>query len=215
MSYKRPFHTLYNIDADTGCWIWTGSRGASGHTIYWDSSHNNYVSARRWLYDSTHDTPLVPSQRMVSTCGQKHCVCPDHTQIRTEYFKNPNYTPRGPRPNSRGPRPQVWLTGPDPVLHQKYRVWLQQKNQAQWRGEVWNLAFDHWVLMWGELWHNRGRGRGDYCMTRRDHDAAWDTSNAHVVTRSQHAQQQSAQAHAGYRSPAQARRRLKLGLDTL
>jgi len=47
-----------------------------------------------------------------------------------------------PRPHTRGPRPRVWKSGPDPTRHQQFRVWGQQKNQAQWREEGWDIAFD-------------------------------------------------------------------------
>lgn len=35
------------------------------------------------------------------------------------------YDPRAPRPHACGPRPHVWVTGPDPVEHKKYRHWIQ------------------------------------------------------------------------------------------
>jgi hypothetical protein len=85
--------------------------------------------------------------------------------------------------------PHTWVSGPDPVRHEQHRVWTQQRNQALWRKEEWNLDFETWIIMWGELWYNRGRGREDYCMTRLDHDLPWDKDNAVVVTRKQHLKQ--------------------------
>jgi hypothetical protein len=108
----------------------------------------------------------------------------------------------------------MWVTGPDPVVHKKYQAWLQQRNQAQWRGETWNLTFVEWQTLWGENWPNRGRERGCYCMTRRNHDLPWDTVNAQVITREEHARQQSDMTARGVRSPRQTRRRQILGLPT-
>ena len=82
--------------------------------------------------------------------------------------------------------PNAWVSGPDPLRHQQYLVWLQQRNQAQFRKEPWNLAFDDWLVLWGDLWSKRGRGRDDYCMTRQDPEAAWCKHNAVVITRRQH-----------------------------
>lgn len=112
---------------------------------------------------------------------------------------------KGPRPHTRGPRPQVWLVGPDPILHKKYRVWLQQRNQALFRSEGWNIDFETWCGIWGELWHNRGRQRGDYCMTRLDWNQPWTEDNVVIVTRSEHARSQGAARAAGWCSLARQR----------
>ena len=83
---------------------------------------------------------------------------------------------------------------------------------AQFREEGWTITFDEWKLMWGDLWHQRGRARGDYCMTRIDRDQPWTPANTHVITREEHARIQGALAGAGYRSPAQVKYRERMGL---
>ena len=118
-----------------------------------------------------------------------------------------------PRPHTRGPRPQVWKAGPDPVEHKKYLVWLQQRNQANFRQEGWTISFDDWKTLWAEHWDNRGRERGCYCMTRRDWSLPWSRDNAQVVTREAHARLQGQAVANGWRSPAQKLRRSRLGLD--
>ena len=105
----------------------------------------------------------------------------------------------GSRP---GPRPQVWLSGPDPTRHEQHKAWRQQKNQAQFRGETWLLSFDDWISTWGLLWPRRGRTVDCYCMTRRDWELPWTPDNVHVITREQHAQMQNTAKAAGWRSPA-------------
>jgi len=124
------------------------------------------------------------------------------------------YNPRAPRPHACGPRPHMWVTGPDPEEHRKYRTFIQQKNQAQWRQEGWDITFEAWKQIWDQSgqWYNRGRQRDCYCMTRRDHTEPWTVNNVIIITREAHSRQQSALSHSGYRSPAQLRRRERLGL---
>lgn len=119
------------------------------------------------------------------------------------------YDPTAPRPQSRGPRPQVWRTGPDPVRHEQWRVWGQQKNQAQWREEGWSISFEDWLALWGDLWHSRGRERGCYCMSRRDWSLPWTLENAQVITREQHAKMQGDARAAGWSSLARKKDRIK------
>lgn len=119
-----------------------------------------------------------------------------------------------PRPHTRGPRPQAWKSGPDLLEHKKYRVWIQQKNQAQWRDEGWTIDFDTWKQMWADSqqWDNRGRERGCYCMTRKDWGLPWTPDNAVIVTREEHARLQGIAVQQGWRSIAQKRYRAKNGL---
>jgi len=109
--------------------------------------------------------------------------------------------PIGSRP---GPRPQTWLSGPDETRHEQHIAWRQQKNQAQFRGETWQLTFDDWVELWGDQWWDRGRERGCYCMTRRDWELPWTRDNAQVITREAHAAMQGAAIMAGWRSRARS-----------
>lgn len=131
---------------------------------------------------------------------------------RTKYPPG-GYNPRIPRPNARGPRPQTWVTGPDPVEHRRYRIFIQQRNQAQWREEGWTISFEDWKQIWDQSgqWHNRGRERGCYCMTRKDVYEPWTPENVHVITREEHALQQGQLVKQGYRSLAQTRHRERLG----
>ena len=93
---------------------------------------------------------------------------------------------RGPRPHACGPRPHVWVTGPDPEEHKRYRAFIQQKNQAQFREEGWDIPFEAWLEMWGDLWPLRGRTRDSYCMTRYDPFGPWDRENTMVIERREH-----------------------------
>ena len=209
---KLKFENLYKIDSTTGCWNWTGARNNPRYPIFWDVKTNNYRSARRISYERSNQTPLTEQQRIIYTCGNSQCVNPQHLTIRTEDWHNTDYSPRDPAHKARGPRPQTWVTGRDPVEHKKYRVWIQQRNQAQWRGEGWDFSFADWKQLWGESWLSRGRERGSYCMTRIDPEQPWSRDNCCLITRENHAKNQAQAAAQGHRSPAQARRRARLGL---
>ena len=65
-----------------------------------------------------------------------------------------------------GTRPHVWVSGPDPERHRRYLQWLQQRNQAQFRGEGWDFAFDDWLNLWGDQIHLRGRQKGSMTMVQ-------------------------------------------------
>lgn len=91
----------------------------------------------------------------------------------------------GSRP---GPRPHLWRSGPDPEQHRRYLIWLQQRNQAQWRGEIWHLSFEEWLKAWGDRFDQRGRSSTSLCLTRRDATLPWSAGNVHVITRRQHGQ---------------------------
>lgn len=117
------------------------------------------------------------------------------------------YNPRSPRPHMRGPRPQAWVTGPDEEEHQKYRAFIQQRNQAQWRGEVWELTFDQWKQLWAEKWIHRGRTQGTYCLTRRDYNEPWTVSNAQVLSRRDHNLRQQGQSNRKPRGPNRVNRK--------
>ena len=105
----------------------------------------------------------------------------------------------------KGVRPHTWKSGPDNTQHKKYRVWSQQKNQAQWREEGWYISFYDWCEMWKELWDYRGRTREDYCMSRKDWSLPWTVENVDIILRSEHSRRQLGARQSGWRSIAQKR----------
>jgi hypothetical protein len=50
-------------------------------------------------------------------------------------------------------------------------------------------------------------------MTRQDWSLAWTPENVQIITRGEHAKLQGQAVAAGWRSMAQKKRRIKLGLD--
>lgn len=93
---------------------------------------------------------------------------------------------------TRGIKPHRWKVGPDPRRHEQYKAWAQQRNQAQWRGEDWQLEFDDWALIWDPHWDTRRGRRSDcLCLVRVDYDLPWTPDNVELKTRLEHTQTQS------------------------
>lgn len=91
-----------------------------------------------------------------------------------------------PGPKVGSLRPNKWSSGPDPVLHAKYKVWGQQRNQAQWRGEGWDLPFLEWVDIWGDLYEFKGQSSDCFCMTRINASQPWTKDNVKIIKRKEH-----------------------------
>ena len=95
----------------------------------------------------------------------------------------------------RGPRPSAWRSGPDPEQHRKYRAWIQQRNQAQFRKEPWDLDFESWLALWGDDYERRGRLANDLCLTRLDLDDSWNKDNCILMERRVHMQRCGERKH--------------------
>jgi hypothetical protein len=199
------FDALWVENADD-CWVWIGVRNQQDYAVYWDNTQNKYTAARRWAQSRALGRDLDPCERMRNQCGDAACVNPDHYRLTQFVPANPAWSNSAPRPQSRGPRPHVWATGPDPAEHARYRVWIQQRNQAHYRAEPWALDFEPWKQIWAPHWHLKGRTANSRCMTRVDTDLPWQPDNVRIITRSEHSAQQAAMRSTGYRSRAQQRR---------
>lgn len=64
-----------------------------------------------------------------------------------------------------------------------YYFFVQQKNQANFRNEVWDIDFYDWLTLWGDKWSLRGRRPGQYCMSRIDTEKAWTKDNIKIWAR--------------------------------
>jgi hypothetical protein len=113
------------------------------------------------------------------------------------------------------PQPHRWKMGPDPLLREQYLVWLQQRNQANWRGEPWNLPFESWLKIWQPMWHLRGRTLGTYCMTRINWDEPWSVRNVELIDRREHNRRQRERQIAGEVSQTQQQKRRRLGIPRI
>ena len=63
----------------------------------------------------------------------------------------------------------------------KKRYW-QQKGSAHIRGLVFSLSFEEWWDIWQQSgpWEERGRGTGQYCMSRRGDRGGYTAENVFI-----------------------------------
>lgn len=99
------------------------------------------------------------------------------------YERNSYYIKPGGAKRGRPSKPEEWISGPDPVMHDMYYAYLKHKSQAQYRKEEYSLTWDCWQQLWPlDKWEQRGRRRNSFCLTRIDTDDAWSVDNAEVIT---------------------------------
>jgi hypothetical protein len=107
---------------------------------------------------------------------------PKKGEIRPPIVKPPS--------KRRGPRPHVWIVGPDEEKHEMYHPWQLVKAQAKFRSEEFELTFEEFYELWEGYWKLRGRKPDDLCMTRKDSSQAWSRANCEIITRKEHLQNQ-------------------------
>lgn len=86
----------------------------------------------------------------------------------------------------RGRKPGSWKTGPNPLVHEKYKAYLVSKAQASFRGEPWLMTFEDYCDAWGIHWNLRGRDSTDLCMTRINLTGPWQKDNVMLIERGDH-----------------------------
>ena len=97
-----------------------------------------------------------------------------------------------PRPNARGPRPHIWITGPDELTHEQYTAWLRSKAQAAFRSESWSLTFAQYQRAWAGHWNRRGRAVDDLLLVRKNWHRSWNYKNIVLVDRAEFHRRQQA-----------------------
>ena len=87
--------------------------------------------------------------------------------------------------NPRASRPEQWLSGPDELRHEQFYAWHKHRSQANYRKEKHELTFDDWLELWSdpEQWHNRGRQKDCWVLSRKDLEGAWSRDNCVIMTR--------------------------------
>ena len=82
-----------------------------------------------------------------------------------------------------GPRPQRWITGPDPVVKALRRRWLLAKNQARFWSQEWALDWDTYRDLLLDHADQLGRSGDSLNLVRRDTDLGWTLHNVQVRER--------------------------------
>ena len=82
-----------------------------------------------------------------------------------------------------GPRPDLWLTGPDPELKHLRRRWLRAKNQAKFWSQEWRLTWEQYRDIWVGHIDQLGRTTDSLNLVRRDTTRGWTLKNVHLMNR--------------------------------
>ena len=139
------FDESYTWQAHSGCWHWTGLIDRDGRPVVREPGGASQHSARRWAWQQERGE-IPRSQRLRNTCGNDRCISPEHAEVYSGLPRPPRDTTQRPRHGRRGPRPNMWVAGPDPETHKKYLAWLQQKNQVGGQHKVPRLSNDRKIL---------------------------------------------------------------------
>jgi len=101
-----------------------------------------------------------------------------------KYYKLPKRNNKPPTNKGRLPDCADWISGPCPVMHDKYYAWLKHRAQARYRHEDYELSWADWCELWTpELWPQRGKQSYSMCLQRKDIWGPWSLDNCEVVTR--------------------------------
>jgi hypothetical protein len=92
-------------------------------------------------------------------------------------------------PKPKGVRhPDSWMVGPYPEKNKLHMDFLRARCQARYRKEEWTLLLEDYIDLWmkDDNYLNKGRGRENVCLTRKDPDLAWSKDNVCIITRAEH-----------------------------
>jgi len=82
-----------------------------------------------------------------------------------------------------GPRPQRWITGPDPVVKALRRRWLLAKNQARFWSQEWHLDWDTYRDLLLDHSDQLGRSGDSLNLVRINTGQGWTAGNVEVRER--------------------------------
>lgn len=104
-------------------------------------------------------------------------------------YKQKYVSPSRAKVRTKRKTPELWISGPDPIEHDKYYAWQKHKAQAKHRGEDYSLTWPEWQQLWPhDLFLRRGRGGQDLCISLVDLSEGWHIWNVVICTRQEHLQ---------------------------
>ena len=92
-------------------------------------------------------------------------------------------------------------------LHYEHRYrYYQQRWRAIERGIVWNLTYVKWRMIWAQSghWDNRGRKKGNYCMSRPGDKGPYSPDNVSIILFTQNA----SDGHLGKKKSIETRKKM-------
>lgn len=75
-----PWYARYEVEEETGCWVWTGAVGAEGYGVAWIDKSNRI--AHRAMYERQRG-PIPQGLQLDHLCRNRACVNPSHLESVT------------------------------------------------------------------------------------------------------------------------------------
>jgi len=77
---RKKFKEKVKIDAESGCWVWTGSRHPKGYGHF--SLYGRKFYSHRYIMEFLYG-PIPVDMELHHKCGRRECVNPQHLEIVT------------------------------------------------------------------------------------------------------------------------------------
>jgi len=78
-------------------------------------------------------------------------------------------------------KPQVWCTGPNPLLHLLHQRWSKKKAYCTYKKQEWNLSFKDYLIAIKDHYHQLGVKSGCYQLKRINLDGPWQLDNVQLI----------------------------------
>jgi hypothetical protein len=85
--------------------------------------------------------------------------------------------------NIKGPRPQIWATGPDPLVREVRYRYSRSKAQAKFWGQKWTLKWEDYLDFYKTAPGKWSRDMEDLNLARIDTDHGWHIWNVKLMPR--------------------------------
>lgn len=120
----RRFDAKYEVDLETGCWVWQGTLDPSGYGTFWAVGKNR--PAHRVSYER-HVSEIPDGLFLDHKCFRRSCVNPEHLRLATNKQNSEN------------------RDGLDPRNTSGFRGVVFDKRRQKWRAAVTHFDREHWI----------------------------------------------------------------------
>jgi hypothetical protein len=84
----------------------------------------------------------------------------------------------------KGPRPELWRTGPDKKVRQHYYRFLKARNQARFWAQEWTILWEDYLDIYKTMTGRWSRKKRDMNLARIDTSEGWHLWNVQLMKRS-------------------------------